>query len=45
MITPQWVSGCGYITLQMLFHLLRPLGRWLIKLTYAKTQSVSQVYK
>ena len=41
MIVPQWVIGCGYTTLQRLFHLLRPLGRWLgstilIKLMYAK---------
>ena len=47
MIVPQWVIGCGYITLQTLFHLLRLLGRWLgstilIKLMYAKTQLVSQ---
>ena len=29
MIAPQWVIGCGYITLKMLFYLLRLLGRWL----------------
>ena len=44
------VIGCGYITLQTLFFLLRLLGRWLsstilIKLMYAKTRSVSQVYQ
>ena len=29
MIVSHWVIGCGYITLQMLFLLLRPLERWL----------------
>ena len=29
MIAPQWVIGCGYITLKMLFYLLRLLERWL----------------
>ena len=48
MIVPRWVIGCEYITLQTLFRLLRLLGRWLgstilIKLMYAKTQSVFQV--
>ena len=51
MIAPQWVIGCrGHITLQTLFHLLRRLGRWLgstilIRLMYAKTQLVSQIYQ
>ena len=50
MIEPQWVIGCGYITLQTLIHLLRFLERWpsntiLIKLMYVKTQLVSQVYQ
>ena len=42
--------GCGYITLQTLLHLIRHLGKGLdspilIKLMYAKTQSVSQAYQ
>ena len=50
MIVLQWVIGCGYITLQTLSLLLRPLGRWpgniiLIRLMYAKTQLVSQIYQ
>ena len=50
MITPQSVISCEYIRLEMVCHLLRPLGRWpsntiLIKLSYAKTQLVSQVYQ
>ena len=50
MIVPQWVIGCGYITLQTLFHLLRLLGRWLgntilIKLMYAKMRLASQAYQ
>ena len=50
MIVPQWVIGCGYITLQTLFLLLRLLRRWpsstiSIRLMYAKTQLVSQTYQ
>ena len=50
MNVPQWVISCGYITLQTLLHLLRPLGRWLgstilIKLMYAKPRLVSQAYQ
>ena len=50
MIVPQWVIGCGHITLQTLVLLLRPLRRWLsstmlIKLIYAKTRLVSQAYQ
>ena len=46
----QWVIGCGCITLQTLFHLLRLLERLLgspilIRLMYAKTQLVSQIYQ
>ena len=46
----QWVIGCGCITLQTFFHLLRLLGRWLgstilIKLMHVKTQLVSQIYQ
>ena len=29
MIVPQPVIGCGHTALQTLFHLIRPLGRWL----------------
>ena len=41
MILPRWVIGCGYITLQTLLLLLRPLGRRLsstipIELIYCK---------
>ena len=50
MIVPQWVTDCGYTTLQTWFHLLRPLGRWLgsttlIRLMNVKTQLVSQQYQ
>ena len=50
MTAPQWVTGCGYKTLQTLSFLLRPLRRWLgstilIRLVYAKTQSVFQAYQ
>ena len=43
----QWVIGCGCITLQTFFHLLRLLGRWLGStiLMYVKTQLVSQIYQ
>ena len=50
MTVPQWVIVCGCITLQTLFHLLAPLGRWLgstilIKLMYAKMRLVSRAYQ